>query len=200
MTTGYDTGTGVIPSHRGQGLSRQMLEASIDRLRAHGAVQYLLEVLQSNGRAFRIYRDAGFEVTREFQCWSVGAGDPADALTPLTTVDWQLVSTFFDVAPSWQNSIDSIRRAAAPRSIVGVDEGERLIGCAVVFDNGDLPLLAVERSARRRGNGRKLLRAAAARRALRILNVDSALVDAGAFLQRCGAMKTVTQFEMLRRM
>ena len=191
--TGYDTGTGVVPSHRGRGLSRLMLDAAIDRLRAHGAVQYLLEVLQSNERAFRIYRDAGFEVTRQFQCWKIEAGDPADAMTPAATVDWDRVATFFDVPPSWQNSIDSIRRAAAPRSILAVPEG-----CAVVFANGDLPLLAVDRASRRRGIGTKLLKAAAAGRALRILNVDTTLANADAFLRSAGAEKTVMQFEMLR--
>lgn len=190
--TGYDTGTGVVPSHRGRGLSRLMLDTSIERLRAHGAVQYLLEVLQANERAFRVYRGAGFAVTREFQCWRMDAGDPADAMS-LETVDWERVSSFFDVPPSWQNSIDSIRRAAAPPTVLAIPEG-----CAVVFDNGDLALLAVDRASRRRGIGTKLLKAAAAGRALRILNVDTKLAGAEAFLASCGAVKTVMQFEMLR--
>jgi ribosomal protein S18 acetylase RimI-like enzyme len=190
--TGYDSGTGVVPSHRGRGLSRLMLDASIERLRDRGAAQYLLEVLQGNERAFCVYRNAGFAVTREFQCWRMDAGDPADAMS-LEPVDWKRVSSFFDAPPSWQNSIDSIRRAAAPRTNLSVPEG-----CAVVFDNGDLALLAVDRASRRRGIGTKLLKAAAAGRALRILNVDTSLAGAEAFLASCGAVKTVMQFEMLR--
>lgn len=200
LRTGYDTGTGIVPSHRGRGLSKEMLDASIERLRAHRAVQYLLEVLQSNERAIAIYRRAGFEATRELQCWRMEAGASVgdEDVETFTGIDWDRLSTFFDAAPSWQNSIDSIARAAAPRTILGVRENERLLGCAVVFDNGDLPFVAVAREARRRGIGTKLLNAAAAGRALRILNVDASLAAAASFLTACGATKTVAQFEMLR--
>ncbi len=198
--TGYDTGTGVVPSHRGRGLTRRMMDASIDRLRARGASQYLLEVLQSNERAFRVYRDAGFEVTRELQCWAHEPGDsaPAPRVAVIEDADWPRVADLFDVAPSWQNSIDSVRRAAAPCTRLACIDGGALAGFAAVFESGDVPFLAVARAARRQGRGRELLGAAArtAGRALRILNVEG---DYGSeFLEACGATRTLRQFEMLR--
>lgn len=198
--TGYDTGTGVVPSHRGRGISRQMIDAACSLLRARGAEQYLLEVLQSNERAFAVYRDAGFEVTRELQCWSVGPASGPTIAAAVDSVAFDLVASFFDVMPSWQNSIESVGRATMPKTLFAVEKGDRLIGCAVVFENGDLPFLAVEASARRRGVGTALLTAAANGRSLRLVNVDASLASANSFLDRSGAKKTVAQFEMLRRL
>lgn len=202
VRTGYDTGTGVVPSHRGRGLSGTMIDASIETLQAHGARQYLLEVLQSNERAFRVYRQAGFEVVRELQCWQLETASSKDEsgvtrVDSLDDSDWDRVASFFDAAPSWQNTIDSVRRAGATRSIHCVRSDDGLIGCAVVFESGDLPLVAVAHSARRRGLGKRLL-AATHIRPLRILNVDASLHAAAGFLEACGAVKTLAQFEMLR--
>lgn len=201
VPTGYDTGTGVVPSHRSRGLSRRMLEASYDLLRGQGARQYLLEVLQSNERAFEVYRRVGFEVTRRFQCWTCEPHDAGDRrVTPTEAIDLGAVRALFDVEPSWQNSIESLLRARAPRTTLAVFDGEALAGCAVVFANGDLPLLAVAPAHRRRGIGRSLLvsAASAAGKPLRILNVEIGYEPADRFLRACGAVETVRQYEMVR--
>lgn len=201
VRTGYDSGTGVVRSHRGRGLSRKMLDASSDLLSRQGALQYLLEVLQSNDQAFGVYRKAGFEIVRELQCWALMQGEslPTPRVERIDDPDWELVRQFFDVEPSWQNSIESVRRAAAPRTCLASQSAGRLAGFAVVFDSGDLPILAVAPAMRRRGIGRELI-AAASRTAgvtLRIVNVEG---DYGAgFLEACGAVRTVRQFEMLRQ-
>jgi ribosomal protein S18 acetylase RimI-like enzyme len=195
--TGYDTGTGVVPSNRGRGLSSRMIDAATDLLRAAGARQYLLEVLQSNERAIRVYQRAGFEVTRALQCWSVDSSEASPPLPPAAAIDWTEVARWFDVDPSWQNSIEAVGRARAPRTIYAATGG-RLLGCAVVFDNGDLPFLAVAPDARRNGFGRQLLRSASAGRALRVLNVDASSAAADSFLRACGATPTVAQWEMVR--
>ncbi len=203
IPAGYDTGTGVVPSHRSRGLSRTMLDESCALLRGLGVGQYLLEVLQSNARAFAIYRRSGFEVRRELQCWSFEAdGDSGhERVLRQESVDWEAVRGFFDVEPSWQNSIDSVLRARAERVVLTVRSGLELEGCAVVFrESGDVPFAGVSRSARGRGIGRTLLGAAAreAVRPLRILNVDPRDAGIEAFLERCGAARTVRQWEMVR--
>jgi ribosomal protein S18 acetylase RimI-like enzyme len=49
--TGYDSGTGVVPAHRGRGLAAVMLERTFALLRDAGATRYQLEVLEANRRA-----------------------------------------------------------------------------------------------------------------------------------------------------
>jgi ribosomal protein S18 acetylase RimI-like enzyme len=64
--TAYDSGTGVIPSHRRQGLASGMMEYILPVLCDAGARQYLLEVIESNSRAIALYESLGFKTTREF--------------------------------------------------------------------------------------------------------------------------------------
>ncbi len=56
----YDTGTGVIPTHRRRGLARAMMQHSFDLL-SHCST-YTLEVLEQNVRAVELYRSLGFSV------------------------------------------------------------------------------------------------------------------------------------------
>ena len=189
----YDTGTGVIPSHRRRGLGRALMERSFELLGGRCST-YVLEVLEPNTKAAELYRAIGFEIVRTFQCWSYGS-QGSDS-SSLRLCDFETLRLPFDVEPSWQNSTASIARAKAPRVVLG-DEN-----CyAVVFpDRGDLAQLVVRREARRRGIGTRLLEAAAnvAGKPLVILNVDESDAGIAAFLENAGAKRTVRQLEMVR--
>lgn len=50
----------VLPAHRGQGVSRLLLQAIEDRARQRGCCKLTLEVLENNLRARRVYVAAGF--------------------------------------------------------------------------------------------------------------------------------------------
>lgn len=194
-SSGYDSGTGVIPSHRRQGLARRVMEASRDLLRAAGAQRYVLEVIESNVAAARLYLDLGFRETRRLQCWSFTDPEPQ----PIAPVGDEIAPAdaraMWDVDPSWQNSSCSVARAGDPH--VTLREAG---GYAIVFPiNGDLAQLAVAKDARRRGVGRQLLSsaAAAAGKPLRIINVDDSNAAIAAFLEAAGATRTVRQLELM---
>jgi ribosomal protein S18 acetylase RimI-like enzyme len=55
-------GMGVIPSARGRGGGRALLEAAVEHARACGAHKLELEVWPENERAIALYESAGFEV------------------------------------------------------------------------------------------------------------------------------------------
>jgi ribosomal protein S18 acetylase RimI-like enzyme len=191
-TRAYDSGTGVIPSHRGAGVGRRLMEASFEILKAD---TYVLEVLEANEKAIALYKTLGFEETRRFQCWSFEAKERSHA-RELANVDLDQIRNHADVEPSWQNDIASIRRAREPYVALGDEHG-----AVMVFPKtGDLPLLAVEQRGRRAGLGSKLLNAAATRAAkpLRIVNVDDRDAGIAAFLDSVGAKRTVRQIEMIR--
>jgi ribosomal protein S18 acetylase RimI-like enzyme len=189
----YDSGTGVVPTHRRRGLARAVMQKSFEVL--GGCEGYVLEVLDNNPSAIALYRDLGFKEVRGLQCWSyesergLSTPSPPEGRAEATPYVW-------DVQPSWQNSTASIARANQARTILGDDDGY-----AIVFpETGDLPQLAVRREARRRGVGTRLLNAAAhvAGKPLRIMNVDERDAGIAAFLERAGAKRTVRQLEMLR--
>lgn len=72
--TAYDSGTGVVPSHRRTGLAREMMEFAIPRLHDAGANRYILEVIETNTRAVPLYESLGFTTTRTLTCWNYKAG------------------------------------------------------------------------------------------------------------------------------
>src|SRR2546428_1303323 len=187
----YNSGTGVVISHRRRGIGRQLMERSVETLPAK---RYILEVIETNERAASLYRQLAFVETRRFQCWTytphptpsprMRGGGRGEGIPP---TDW------FDMQPSWQNSPASLRRAREPFDVFGDDRGY----IAVFPSNGDVPLLAVRRDVRRRGIGRGLLLAAASHvgKPLRIMNVEDKFEG---FLERCGAKRLVRQIEMVR--
>ena len=187
--TAYDSGTGVVPSHRRRGLSRTMFEWLAPRLRAAGATRYLLEVIETNHAAEALYRGMGFAETRRFDCYTYeGRSAPQFGFTTVNKEWW-------DVQPAWQNSSASLARARDPHVVIGDERGY-----AVVFPgNGDLAQLAVAREHRRRGVGRALLDAAAAvaGKPLRILNVDDRDRGIAAFFEAAGARRIIRQIEMV---
>ena len=188
----YDSGTAVIPSHRRRGLSRRMMELSFELLAPR---TYILEVLQQNPAAVALYESLGFQHTRPLHVWTFATQSPT-RITELANADLDLIRSWCDVAPSWQNDVPSLRRARDPYVVLGTDD------CAAVLfpRTGDLPLLAVAPHARRAGLGRRLLNAAATRAntPLRIVNVDGRAEGIAAFLEGCGAGRGPKQFEMVR--
>jgi ribosomal protein S18 acetylase RimI-like enzyme len=60
----------VLPSHRGRGIGRRLLDAVEQRARATGCCKVTLEVQEDNARARRIYEAAGFGPT----VYAPGAG------------------------------------------------------------------------------------------------------------------------------
>jgi ribosomal protein S18 acetylase RimI-like enzyme len=209
----YNSGTGTAISHRRRGIARQLMERSIETLPAK---RYILEVIETNERAAALYRDLGFVETRRVQCWTWepsvipsredGEGSPAQvrpapahggslALFGARDDTLDLIRSWCDVAPTWQNEVASILRANEPYTVVGDERG-----AAVVFpSNGDVPLLAVAPAHRRQGIGRALLDAAAATagKRLRIMNIDDRDAGIAAFLERCGAQRMIRQIEMV---
>ncbi len=203
-TSGYDTGSGVIPSHRRQGLARQTMEHSFELLRKAGATRYVLEVLEANVAAAALYRDVGFTETRRLDCWvwsavaaaTAFAGDSAVLEHPKAAAAAAALQNWADVQPSWQNSTASILRARDRSVILGDDDSY-----AILFPStGDVPQFAVRREARRRGLGTRLLHdaAAVAGKPLRLINIDASDEGIAAFLAALGGKRFVRQIEMER--
>lgn len=226
----YGSGTGVAPAFRRGGLARRLVEAAIGSCAAAGLRGFVLEVLEENTAAAALYRRFGFVETRRLQCWAYAApaveeaaGGASSVLLSLRAPEPALVAALCAevaaerergaaLAPSWQSSLASIRRAPEPHLTLADEHG-----LAIVFPRtADLPLLYVRPGARRRGHGRRLLGAAhaaldelaalapggtassGAARPLRLLNLDEREASISAFLSAVGATRTVRQLEMRR--
>lgn len=72
---GYIGGMGVAPSHRGHGLGEHVMRAVLESARARGLRRVMLEVLEPNLHAIRLYERLGFRRLRDLEVWAFPAPD-----------------------------------------------------------------------------------------------------------------------------
>ncbi len=166
LNTAYDTGTGTTKEYRGQGLASKIFEYSLPYLKEIGIKQYLLEVLQHNKSAIKIYKNMGFNISREFNYYiqdnsNLKFSVKASADIKLDNISLSLIEQhihFFDFIPSWQNSIASIKRDIDKFILTGAFKDDALVGFSVFEPvSGDVTQLAVAQEHRRQGVGSLLL-------------------------------------------
>lgn len=65
----FNTGTGVLPSHRGKRIVDQLYDYAKPHFKAGGVSQLSLEVIEQNDRAIRVYERIGFDKTKKLLCF-----------------------------------------------------------------------------------------------------------------------------------
>ena len=68
------TAFGVLPSHQGRGIGRQLLLDAADLLAAEGWPRILIEVDIDNAPAVALYRNTGFHVVTTYGYYTLGTG------------------------------------------------------------------------------------------------------------------------------
>lgn len=157
--TVYDTGTGVIPEYRKQGLTTNMFQRTLELLKADGVEQCLLEVIQNNTSAYELYKKYGFKVIRTFSCYKLDKSkyQPEENFEVLhiggfSAAQWEHLMGFWDFQPSWQNSIESICALSEEFIYSVVRSDNRIVGYGVIEKRtGDIPQIGVDRNYRGKG-------------------------------------------------
>ncbi|MFC2134695.1 GNAT family N-acetyltransferase [Bacteroidota bacterium] len=211
--TAYDTGTGIVKEFRKQGIASRMFKESLPVLREYSIKQYLLEVIVTNTSAYELYKKAGFKVTRNFD-YFVSTKDKISIekdklrddleLKIIKTPDWKLFKSFWDFTPSWQNSIDAIKRKFEYFAIIGLFENEKLLGYGIIErHSGDIAQIAVDKSHRKEKIGTTLLhhlfRYAEIQR-VKIVNSVADNESIRKFATRLGFPAGLGQYEMLLKL
>ncbi|MFX0086622.1 MAG: GNAT family N-acetyltransferase, partial [Candidatus Hodarchaeota archaeon] len=121
LKTAFNVGTGVVPEHRGKKIVKKLYDHSFPILKSHGIEQCRLEVIQSNEKALRAYKSIGFKEDRELICFAYKRNQTQHEISPvkrdqlkiknnISNVEWNILKTFWDFKPSWENSISCITR------------------------------------------------------------------------------------------
>ncbi|WP_299825410.1 GNAT family N-acetyltransferase [uncultured Pontibacter sp.] len=205
----YNAGTGVIPAFRGQKLTQQLYAFLLPKLRESGITLCQLEVIQENEPALKSYRSIGFKITRTLDCFRakkeellLGVEAPENISIKITSKpNWDVYQTFWDIAPSWQNTIAAIKRSSYENIILeALDKEQRHCGFLILYPgNGAVAQLAVARSMRCSGIGTALLRQAAQLTkapALMLINVDRARAGFISYLEQRNFKRVLVQYEM----
>jgi ribosomal protein S18 acetylase RimI-like enzyme len=207
--TVYNAGTGVLPAQRGKGVAGAMFKYALPTLKASGVRQCLLEVIQANEAARKVYRRLGFAETRPLECVALSQGQAvlkankeADIpIKPIRNPDWAHLQTFWDWYPAWQNSISTVRRSWDQLQVLGAFVGQACVGYGIIAPaSGRIFQLAVDQAYRRKGIGSRLLGAFQERpgpaKPLSMINIDGSAERTLAFFHAHGFEKTVAQHEM----
>jgi ribosomal protein S18 acetylase RimI-like enzyme len=210
IPTVYDAGTGIRPAYRRRGLSKRMFERMLPIFTADGYRQCLLEVITENFKAIKLYEGLGFEPTRTVSLLhcpeKLNTRDSWASkieLCPIDIPDWQLLRTFWDGEPSWQNSTEAIDRSRSSKRFTGAFVDGRCVGYIVYSANvGRVAHLAVEKSYRNQGIANCLVRSLADDTAEnyvpQVINIDRSIESAMTFFKNRGFNEKLSQFEMVR--
>ena len=208
--TAYDTGTGIIKDFRKKGIATRMFNESLPILRKNNIKQYLLEVICTNIGAYELYKKAGFTVVREFDYY-ISAIDKiklnaereqnAFQIGEINYPDWELLISFWEFHPSWQNSIDSIIRKIEHFKFLGLFKNEVLIGYGIIEKaSGDIPQFAISKTSRRKGAAtflfKHLMNYSNAGR-IKIINYDKAYQPFKKFMESINLHSGIGQYEMI---
>ncbi len=211
VKTAYDTGTGTIEEYRGKGLASNIFEHSIPFLKAAKVQQYILEVLEENKKAYSVYSQQGFVVSRTFGCFRVNMNEwnylspaPVKDIT-LKEIDLgyqQQMETMTDFNLSWQNNFQALLKKPDDFKVIGAFNNNTFIGYGIIEpETGDIPILAVAHQERRKGTGTLILQELKKmNRAdiVKIINIESTQDHIKHFIGKNEVPKIVSQFEMIK--
>lgn len=209
-STVYDAGTGVIPTHRRQGISDALFEHMLPAFQRDGVEQFLLEVVSSNLPAVSLYEKLGFKPMRQLallQCdekLKPGPETPLEVLIrEIHAPNWPKLKTFWDGQPSWQNAPEAIERSRPLKQFLGAFIGDVCIGYLVFSSKfGRVAQMAVDPLHRNRGVGTSLLLAMqdnlAEGYSMQVINIDKSLGTAVDFFRNHGFYERLRQYEMLK--
>lgn len=197
----YNAGTGVLPAFRGKGITGQLYGYSLSLLAEEGIRRHLLEVIDSNGTAKKIYEAVGFRTVRKLVAYRstapVGHALPAD-IRPIVNLPSE--AAFFSTTPSWQNSTASLLRDREGHQLAGAFDKDILVGyAAFVAATGRIKQMAVHGDYRRKGIGRTLLQhlqQQSPEGRLTVTNLDEAYEPANRFFRALGFQPILGLYEM----
>ncbi|MDR2038578.1 MAG: GNAT family N-acetyltransferase [Bacteroidales bacterium] len=213
VPTAYDTGTGTLKEYRGKGLATKIFEYSIPHLSKANIRQYLLEVLQHNTKAVSVYKNLGFEVTREFNYFTQRNEEIHNeikrsvipcSIRQIEIEKFSSIPDFWDFYPSWQNSFESIKRAIDGFISLGAFIENKLTGyCVFEPVSGDITQIAVDQPYRRKGIASLLLHEIIKLNrhdSVKVINADISCNSITDFLKVKNIDIKGKQFEMIRKL
>jgi ribosomal protein S18 acetylase RimI-like enzyme len=201
--TAYNGGTGVIPTHRGNRLTEAMYRYAIEELSKQNIHHHVLEVIDANKYAKRVYEKIGFTTTRELGCYQGMVKEfDADGVTFCngTLNDILPLTSSFAFAPTWQQTVASLVPVIVQHEIIVAKRENNAVAYAIYLPaTARIKQFAVERSHQQKGIGKALfsyLSTSSATKKLMITNVDESHSTVGDFIMQIGLQRFLGMYEM----
>jgi ribosomal protein S18 acetylase RimI-like enzyme len=151
----YNGGTGVIPKKRGSGLTKQMYHFILPVLKEKGINKLFLEVISENIQAIKSYKKSNYKVERELLCYkgeiSISKVNNNLEINKLQDYNWNLMQSFWDISPTWQNSNNVVNELRNTNISLGAYIKNQLVGYIIYNPNNKrLQQIAVNKNFRQR--------------------------------------------------
>lgn len=199
----YNGGTGVIPSKRGNGLTKRMYLFSLPVLQKRGVDKIVLEVISQNIQAIKSYEKSGFTKTRELACFKGNFKSNRTnkdlKIRPLLAYPWKTMESFWDINPTWQNSKNAMNTLRTVNTSFGAYLDNQLVGYLIYNSQSRrIQQVAVDKDFREKGIASTLLSNLSEeyRNSLSVINVDKKAKSMINFLNSVGLENYLEQFEM----
>ena len=205
LKTAFNTGTGVIPSHRGNGFTEKMYQFLAPKFTKNGIQSLSLEVIQENEKAIHVYEKVGLKIIRGLYCYGgeIKVELPKSTqdlvFKKLETPEWDVFKSFCDFEPAWDNKNIAIKTCKEFLSFYGVEKNNELIAFAIIKDK-DLYIsqFGVHPDFRNQGVGKFLFsHLSTLYSSVKIINVDASAVSVIKFIESVGLKNSVNQYEMV---
>lgn len=199
----YNAGTGVIPANRGQKLTSRMYEFILPYLVKQNIRSLQLEVITTNKPAIKTYENIGFRISRKLHCYK-GNVKPVDQdqkqeIRTLKLDEWEKMTSFWDISPTWQNFISVLERLKNSNVSIGIFEANKLLAYLVYNPKSKrIQQIATDPKHRKKGLATQLLQYISVHHGpeMFIINVDAGSESATGFLENAGFENYIAQYEM----
>ncbi|PRX56452.1 GNAT family N-acetyltransferase [Flagellimonas meridianipacifica] len=199
----YNGGTGVIPSKRGNGLTKRMYLFSLPVLEKNGVDKIVLEVISQNIQAIKSYEKSGFVKTRKLACFKGSFKSNKTnkdlEIRPLLVYSWKTMESFWDINPTWQNSKNVMNTLRTVNASFGAYLNDQLVGYLIYNPQSKrIQQVAVHKDYRKNGIASTLLSNLAKGHGdtFSIINVDKKAKNMTNFFNSVGLENYLEQFEM----
>jgi ribosomal protein S18 acetylase RimI-like enzyme len=197
IPTAFNGGTGVIPGFRNQKTAEELYAFLLPKIRAKFLARVLLEVVDTNKSAIRLYEKLGFTYRRSFKCYKITKELNKNFENISEGMLKDLNQDFADFEPSFIDSFPQLEKGNEKVLVYQTDE--KIVGY-IIFQShlGRISQVAVSRIYRGANIGTQLLNAAQAHseNPLTIMNVPDDEFGFDTFLKKSGFENQVNQFEM----
>ncbi len=199
IPTAFNGGTGVIPGFRNQRTGEELYEFLLPKIAERSIARILLEVIDTNDQAIRLYEKIGFHFRRKFLCYKLE--DPVFFSTIKdTTTEGSIQDIDEDFADFEPSFVDSKNQLLQGKETVLLAKQENEVVGYVVFQPifGRISQIAIARKHRKKGLGKTLMKGVLNRtnKKLTVINVPENEYGFQQFLSTCGFENQINQFEM----
>lgn len=207
MKVCYDTGTGIKKELQGMGVAKNILKLMIKNLESSGINLFILEVLENNTAAQKVYTDNRFHISRKLRCYRFDASEIETEIVGYIVIDkpeevFNLdIHAFCSFQPTWQNSMDSVKNILEKIVIIGLGQKNNINGYIICNrHNGNILQLGVAPDQRDKGLEKQLFFSLESE--LRLGKYSMLNIEDNSYIcnkmNELGLENHINQFEMMR--